>query len=423
MNERCIGLLPGQGAFQAEALHGLRAERAVREVFAAVDEIASARAGGTVSEQVFADRPPAADRLLHENPDLLQLAVYATSVAAHALLVDRGVRFAALAGHSLGEISALTCAGVFTVAQGAEIVAERSAVLRAAAPREHVMAALGAGRGTVDRVLALVDPSVVVAVENGPAQVVVSGPAEAVRVAVAVAQAAGIGAKELLSPHGFHHPSLAGAQVEFAARMAGRERSAAQVPVYSPILRRYYRDADDIGALLALHLVQPVWFGETVEVLDRQPGSIFVELGAGKALTTAVLSVRPVATVLRPLSSLSRTLDFLGLQDAPRPVERGAEPAPVVARKPLSRGRDDLLTEIRTFYAKELEYPEDVFEEDVELEADLGVDSLKKSEMFVKLDRHYRMGVAENDPTAAQVRTFGQLVDFVLTRLPAGAAR
>jgi acyl transferase domain-containing protein len=178
-------IFPGQGAYFAGVLRRPRfAYVDVEVVLGAVESVTYRRLGRSLVETMW-DENCGAEHLLKLDPALLQLAIFTVSVAASKVLQEHGVEADVLMGHSFGEIAALTCAGVFTVEQGAEIVCDRIEALDAAAPQDGRMAAISASPGAVRTLLdewsagrpVVRDASeLTVAVENHENQTVISGP-------------------------------------------------------------------------------------------------------------------------------------------------------------------------------------------------------------------------------------------------------
>ncbi|WP_342775902.1 acyltransferase domain-containing protein [Nonomuraea mesophila] len=476
--EIVVGLFPGQGAYIPGALARVRANAPeAAQVIEAIDAVAHRIIGEGLS-QALSDNT--ADQLLDAAPDVLQLAVFATSVAAFRTLSDQGARFSVLVGHSLGEIAALVAGGALDVAEGAEILCHRITVLREHDTSGGGLLALACAPDRAQRILDLLPTSgTVVAVDNGPGQTVVTGTADALRRTATIAAAIGLPSIALHSPHPFHSPLLAQARQELARRLSGYSRRPLRVPVLSPVLGRYYRDSDDLGELLASHLVTPVRFGPTVERLHRSGAGVWVEVGAGRALTSLVRSIEPAASVHTPLlpdlDTLRETGQYLAPAAEPRTARHtdatAANPPPPAAvtaataanppalaavtpetgtsaaatppretstpfvSVPTQRlsvppaptppvetpagppAREAVAARVRDLYATTLEYPEEVFEDGAELEADLGVDSVKRVELMGRLGVLFQLGPPPDDLRMADYRTFGQVVDFVIDSL------
>ncbi|MGY6026526.1 acyltransferase domain-containing protein [Streptomyces spinosirectus] len=480
-----VALFPGQGAYRAGALAALweRGTDAVRDTFEVVDEVAKERLGQEVSSVLFQPSPPSPATLFQQAPDTLQLAIFATSVATHRLLTGAGARPSLHMGHSLGEVAALTCAGAYDLADATAVLCERISVVRAHDRRGGSLLALRCTRERAERLVALIDhASLVVAVDNATDQTVLSGPADAIGTAEAIARQLGVTATPLRSPHPFHNPLLAGARRELAARLAVFERRDLTVPVYSPILGRFYRDADDLAELLALHLVTPVAFRTSLAALHTAGAGTFVEIGAGRVLTslaeealpgvhtvaplagrdedaglaaaadalrdpwsrlTAIrpvtapavvvnepVTVAPVAAVPGPVAATvaeaGRTAETVGPTDwagrIGEAVARSGQTATGTGTVSAPVDRDELAGRVRTLYAEAMEYPHEVFTDDVLLEADLGVDSVKQTELLSRLGDRFGLGAPPGGLRVADYDTFGKVVDFVATGVAGGGA-
>jgi acyl carrier protein len=105
-----------------------------------------------------------------------------------------------------------------------------------------------------------------------------------------------------------------------------------------------------------------------------------------------------------------------GAPAAPPPAEAAPEPAAApTGGRPA--GRQQLFTELQAFYAEALEYPAEVFTEDVALEADLGVDSVKQTELFARTVEHYGLPSLADGLRLADFDTMGKVVDLVWSLL------
>jgi acyl transferase domain-containing protein/acyl carrier protein len=438
--ELSVGLCPGQGGYRQGVLATLARHQPAAEALAAVDEASLEVLGRPLLATLAGHASRSDDELFEAEPELVQLAVFAASVGLGAVLRDAGVRVSVLIGHSLGELAALVCGGGLTVTDGARILGHRLLALREHDSSGGGMVALGAGPERTAQILDLLPTAgVVLAVDNGPRQTAVSGPVEGLRRVERIAEAIGVSATRLRASHPFHHVLLAPARRALAERVGGTLARSFHTPVFSPVLGRTYRAQDDLGELLASHLTTPVRFGPAVQ---RAPAAVWVELGAGRTLTGLVRAIRPDDTLLAPLAgttTLPQVVTFLTGSPAgavaalpePRPepvtvpvavpVEvPAAPPEPAVVAVPLPR--EEIEARVRRLYATALEYPEEVFEPGAELEADLGVDSVKQTELMTRLGEEFALGPRPEDLRMGDYRTFGRLVDFVSDSLAGPAA-
>ncbi|WP_167336180.1 acyltransferase domain-containing protein [Amycolatopsis alba] len=445
--ETSVGLFPGQGGYRQGFLAAeyRRGDEPVRETFDIVDEAAQDLLRTSVIDQVFRPDPPDPAELFRADAAILQLAVFASSVSVHRMLRARGATPDVLVGHSLGEIAALTCGGALELTDAARIVCHR--VIAVAQDDEGgVAGGMTSLSCTVDTAAAIVrlagDDRVAVAVDNGPHQCVVSGPTATLGTIEAVASALGISAARLYAPVAFHSPAVSAASSALVAAILDYPRAPFISPVYSPILGRYYRDGDDLPRLLGLHLLAPVPFGPAVGLLRRAGAGVFVEVGAGGTLTGAVRAAFPEVTTFAfggdaVERQLAEAVAFL----AARPdtaehttsgptssPEHDAEPALPPDALPAPSGQEAdgvtheaVLAEVRAIYADAMEYPEEVLTPDAHLEADLGVDSMKRTELLVRVLARYGLEDLPDDLQPARHETLGAVSDAIYGILSARA--
>jgi [acyl-carrier-protein] S-malonyltransferase len=450
-------LFPGQGAYHDDVVGALARDfPQLADVYAEIDEGAAVAGAARVSDVLLAGEPPPVAELLTEAPDTLQLCIYAVSVGLHRLLLGAGAKPSVHAGHSLGEIAALATAGAVSVGGGAEIVAHRCAALRQAG-RTGRMVALACDAQRAAQILALVgDSQAAVAAANSPRQSVVSGPEQALEAVSSVARSLRIGVIPLPAPYPFHSPMVAGATADFAGRIAHVVWRPLEVPVYSPILGRYYEDADDLGHLLASHLVRQVRFADAIRQLRASGATTFVDCGSGATLSRLVQesaervrcvpatvrhdaqqeSVAAVAALLSPAAAPAAAPAAgpaaapdgrLAGPLAPAPAQAGTERAATAASSASATpnrltSRDQLFDQLRSMYAEALEYPPEVFTEDVALEADLGVDSVKQTELFARTVDRYGLPDLPEGLQLVDFDTMGKVVDLVWSLHQAASA-
>jgi acyl transferase domain-containing protein len=449
--ELTIGLFPGQGAYRHGGLRDAwrAGDPSVRGVFDAVDSAAAELLGTNVTGRIFTDDAPTLETLVTQAPDVLQLAIFGISVSIHEMLRRRGVRLSILMGHSIGEIAALVSSGAFSIRDGAAILCHRIAALAERDASGGGMAALQCTRSEAEQILTLLGHAdVVIAVENGPSQTVISGPRGGLDRALSIANAIDVRTSSLHSPHPFHNPILAAAQTEFHERIKSYPQQKLHCPVYSPILGRFYRDSDPISTMLVTHLVTPVRFGSAIDSLFSAGARIFVEVGAGTALTGLVHAMYPVATTLQPLASsggrhaVEQVAGFLTagpsasgtapnepvtavtrlepLKEPPPPQDVPAANASVPPqRNSVEQDRDTVLAAVRKLYAEALEYPVEVLTEDALLEADLGVDSVRQTELYARLREQFDLGPAVTGFDAADYDTIGKIADQITAKVNA----
>ncbi|MER6615799.1 acyltransferase domain-containing protein [Streptomyces xantholiticus] len=283
-------LFPGQGGFDGVAFNRAVGEHPqLRAVFELIDPVAREICGRGLTDVLFREPPVELAQLLKDEPWVSQLAIYGTGLSAHRILTDNGVRPSVLMGHSLGEITALVAAGAYSVEDGARIVLRRTSAIAGRDAGNGAMIALAASPARSRHLVALLEnESLAVATENHEAQTVLSGPRETIAQVKAIAEQLGIGFAALDASFAFHNPALAGAAPGFAAYVRDLPQLPMSVPVYSPIMQRFYEDDESIGDRLADHFTQPVRFSTAVRFLHGRGDRTFVEAGGRATLTSLV---------------------------------------------------------------------------------------------------------------------------------------
>jgi [acyl-carrier-protein] S-malonyltransferase len=200
-----------------------------------------------------------------------------------------GARPALVAGHSLGEFTALVCAGALEFATTVKLVRERGRLMQAAVPEGGAMAAI-LGLDEVAAEAACADGAqgeVVEAVNyNAPGQIVIAGQARAVERAIAAAKARGAKRAVLLPVSVPAHSSLLqGAAAQFRERLADLAIGAPAVRYLSAVDAAEHATPEDIRAILGRQLASPVRWTATVLALTTAGATVLAECGPGKVLT------------------------------------------------------------------------------------------------------------------------------------------
>ena len=223
--------------------------------------------------------------------DVTQPAMLAAGIAVYRALneIKPGLVPHYMAGHSLGEYTALVAAGVMTLSQGIELVAERGRLMQAAVPAgEGAMAAvLGLeDQQIIDLCAQAAEDQVVEAVNfNTPGQVVIAGQVAAVERAMKLAES--LGAKKVV-PLPVSVPShcalMKPAAEQLSQKLAAMTFSAPQVKVLHNVSVSSFSDQDEIKRALVEQLYRPVQWVKTIETMKDQGVEKLFELGPGKVL-------------------------------------------------------------------------------------------------------------------------------------------
>jgi [acyl-carrier-protein] S-malonyltransferase len=192
-----------------------------------------------------------------------------------------------VAGHSLGELSALVANGVLSFEDGLTLVSKRALAMQKACEiqRSTMAAIIGLEDTTVEDVCAEIDGILVAANYNCPGQLVISGETSAVEKACEVLKEKGAKMAIVLPVGGaFHSPMMEPARAELAAAIEATEFSSPTCPVYQNVTASAVTDAAEIQKNLMLQLTAPVRWTQSIQQMIADGGTEFVEVGPGKVL-------------------------------------------------------------------------------------------------------------------------------------------
>jgi [acyl-carrier-protein] S-malonyltransferase len=219
-----------------------------------------------------------------------QPAIYAHSVAIALLLRDRGHRPTAVAGHSLGEYSALAAAGWLDPLDGAALVAVRGALMyQAGLDAPGTMAAvIGMEDAVIESACARASAEagvVQMANFNSPGQVVISGSLEGIDRALALLkEAGGRLLKKLVVSGAFHSPLMESARQGLLEKLAATPIHLGEAPVYCNVTGARAETPAEVRDLLARQLTEPVRWTQSMRSMASDGCRQALELGPGKVL-------------------------------------------------------------------------------------------------------------------------------------------
>ncbi|MBD5276696.1 MAG: ACP S-malonyltransferase [Bacteroides sp.] len=230
--------------------------------------------------------------------DLRQTKVTQPAIFIHSVLLAKSLgeefRPDMVAGHSLGEFSALVAAGAMSFADGLKLVSARAqAMQRACELKPSTMAAvLALPDEKVEEICAEVPGTVVCANYNCPGQLVISGEIEAIDAACEKLLAAGAKRALKLKVGGaFHSPCMEPARAELAEAIAATDIHTPVCPVFQNVDALPHTDPAEIKANLIAQLTAPVRWTQTVRNMIAAGATEFVELGPGKVLQGLVAKI------------------------------------------------------------------------------------------------------------------------------------
>ncbi len=284
-------VFPGQGAQfvgMGKDLYDNSPE--ARELFEKANEILGFR----ITDLMFEGTPE----------DLKKTAVTQPAIFIHSVLLAKSLgddfKPDMVAGHSLGEFSALVAAGALSFEDGLRLVAARAnAMQKACETNPSTMAAIIAlPDEKVEEICEQVPGIIVCANYNCPGQLVISGEVEAIDRACELLKEAGAKrALKLPVGGGFHSPCMEPARAELAEAIEHTEFHTPVCPVYQNVDALPHTDPAEIKGLLVAQLTAPVRWTQTVRNMIANGATEFIELGPGKVLQGLVAKIDKTATV------------------------------------------------------------------------------------------------------------------------------
>lgn len=227
-----------------------------------------------------------------------QPAIFLHSVISYELAKKSNPDMAA--GHSLGELSALTACGALSFEDGLSLVSKRAQAMQAACDviKGTMAAVLALADDVVEQVCQYMDGIVVAANYNCPGQLVISGAFPAVEAACEVLKEKGA-KRALLLPVGgaFHSPLMEPAQEELAKAILETHFNTPSYPIYQNITAAPTQDAGLIKENLIAQLTGPVKWTQTIQQMREDGASLFTEYGPGKVLQGLVKKIDREAEV------------------------------------------------------------------------------------------------------------------------------
>jgi acyl transferase domain-containing protein/acyl carrier protein/3-hydroxymyristoyl/3-hydroxydecanoyl-(acyl carrier protein) dehydratase len=459
---RVAFLFPGQGSQSAGMLKPLVDELPLaRDVLAAMDAELRAAGSPTLADIAWADGSQ-----LGSDVFLTQLSMLLADTLTYRVLTANGFRPDMISAHSYGEFAALVAAGAMTLSDAVHVTRERTRSVESRDSTRGCLLSTTAPLTMVDALLKqLGDDGAALASHNAPDQCVIGGAEDAVQAVKRLLEAEGFATRLLAVPRPYHTPLLAEAQVPFRAALEQVPMRDPVLPLLSSVSLRVARTADEVRRNLVDQLVTPVRYVQLVQQLADEGTTVFVEVGPNRVLTRLnqrILAGRSATVVATDVAQqpgrlgiarVQALLDLAGVTAAPtkkrgeilyfdarktksaKPqalsvVERPVEP--VVAAVPATEitvttshvDRDAVRKFMLNYVVDQTGYPEDMVEMSADLEADLGIDSIKKAQLIGELAENFELAHLAgslSDLSLDDFRSLENILDFVVK--PGGSAK
>ncbi len=231
--------------------------------------------------------------------DLKKTKITQPAIFIHSVAIVKAINTIGsgmVAGHSLGEFSALVANGVLSFKDGLELVYQRALAMQEACDMNpsSMAAVLGLDDDKVEKICAEIEGLVVPANYNCPGQLVISGETSAVEEACEALKAAGAKRALLLPVNGaFHSPLMQPAQEKLAKAIEGVKFNNPILPIYQNVTTTAVTDPEEIKKNLIAQLTGSVKWTQTIQNMVKDGANHFVEVGPGKTLQGLIKKISP----------------------------------------------------------------------------------------------------------------------------------
>ena len=416
---------PGHGSQSINMFQGCLSNfPEAQRVIAQADSLYKERYGELLSTTVNSGKD---NRLTM--PTVMQPAIVTASLAMFAVLKSAGIPISMLMGHSLGEYSALIASDAITFDDGLSAVMDRAETIDSIPYAMRGAMAVVLPRNTHDmhRIKAIVTAlscqgPLSIGIINSNKQLVISGvKALVVRVTERLA-AESIESSILPIPVGFHSPVLSPVLMEFKRKLENYQWRKPNIPVISTITQGPLQDSDieHMPQLLAGQLVTPFDFRDSVTSCLSMGAKLFVDMGPKRIITNLIADqVRDGEAKVFGLdygpNGGAKTIDRIQalqwLYDT-QESRQNAAPEPSTSSPHTSKvTASDLRNVLLDAICEVTGYPAEVISPDLDLEADLGIDSVKQMQALGTVAE--QIGVQPESLDLSQAHTLRQIVDCI----------
>ncbi|HEX4457247.1 MAG TPA: beta-ketoacyl synthase N-terminal-like domain-containing protein, partial [Polyangia bacterium] len=428
-------LFPGQGPQYAGMARALAAEfPVVARTLDRADVVWRALVGRALRPALWPDNGRA------PSPEDLHAAVFTVSCALQSLLASFGIAGELYIGQSAGELAALVVAGALDFDDGLRAIhARTAAVLALPLADPGRMAAVACSAARLAELIAGIEGTVVVAADNCPTSSLASGDSAAMATLAERCLAANVELVPLAVSHAYHSPLVAGAADRYRAVLATLAWRAPRAAVISTVDGAVYDD--DVQATIARLVRQyttPVQLARAVEQAWKRGARSYFEAGPKWPLTSYVreilagrrfISQAAMHPKVGERQQLMRLVGcaFVAGAGALEPTAQMEETTTMRIRQAavgadrvdgaFERVRDKMVAA----FAERTGYPAEMLELDLDLEGDLGIDTVKQVEVFARVREELGL-TREEGLSMRQLNTLRKAIDRLVARLPLPAS-
>ena len=416
--EKVAFLFPGSGAQYLNMGGDLAAHFPfVDNIFSQVDKVSCKYTGVsmlpflTAQTNDLQSRMPQAEELLMRS-DYNRPALMALEAGIHQILLRCGLKPDMVVGHSLGEYLALYAAGVFDLSTVIDITTIRGEGIVKHCFANGAMASIGLPAEQVQVMLDDIPGFITIANKNCPAQTVVSGEAQAIEYIITALTKQGIMCKQLPVKSAYHTSLLEPCMKPFQDRLNTIKINKPKILIQSNLTGEYYKINDQFAAnlpkILTQHMVQPVEFINNVESMYNDGARLFIEVGPRSTLSSFVDNIlgdkphwtaqtnipnrlareqilhclalciaKGVKVDLSPIAPQRKKTGFSAI-NKPADIQASSE----LLTPNLDLVEPDLKNKVVNLVALKTGYPTDVIDIDLDVESELGLDSIKQVEII-----------------------------------------
>lgn len=458
MTAKTAVVFPGHGSQYPRMLMELwESNKTVRSVFDQADRGYQEVSGEKLSHLMFANdgphRKPARERI--NMPTVMQPAIFTAGVAMFRIVKELGVEPSFLVGHSLGELAAWCSSGSYSVADGVKLAYFRAKALETiSVDRRGGMIAvhLSPDNVALESILRTPVGYMEKTLHNSPDQTIISATEDALQVVRDNCQRAKVRCTDLPVSHAFHSALMRPAVAVYKQAIGAIEFHAPAIPIVSTIDHKIYDKANystlDMADFLSRQLVTPFSFCNIIQELHLVHGIYtFIESGPGNILTKLIrrilkgkefCAVESNAAKGRDTETLYKLKTCLAINR--KPVEEqtmlmkseqlhDGMPGTIGPAKRMVADVDgdlsgadtkdssatdglDIETVVYSLFATATGYPRDMLDPAFDLEADLGIDSVKQGDILSRIAEKFSIP-SDTDVSGYELNTISKIIEWL----------